>query len=416
LRVILVAAIAFMLIMGVGMVWNIGPLARLHPVGGSTAPLCQANCPQLQPPGGGGSGGAGGGVSNSTTTTTVDPQWTEEWTAYARIAWAFFQPGYGVSPATGLIYASPYWHRFTDWDLGGYILAVLAAQNLGLISNSGPWGAEHRLQLVLNFLQTRPLTNDNLTFQFYDSDTGTVSPDGPPNTGNVIDEGRLLIALYDTLKLHPELASQVQAAVHHVNYAAFAADPRFAAGDIYSRYAQIGFNLWGFKTASPPNYTAPPPGTYIIAEPVVSAIMEGVNDTYITAASSETYVAQYAAYNRTGLLMALSEGQYPPYLNSSTPYVYEGIEVPSGNSYYVQTWQGTNVKSSPEAFTKVAFAFYAIYRSHYGYLLMENLANLTTSNGYMEGILSTTHQAFGAVGDNSNIMIMEACAYAVNPI
>jgi hypothetical protein len=455
MKTVLVALVLFMLIMGAGMAWNLGlpagfqkvslnPTSRttmsssVSPVGitssetgnsstssgpvTTTAPSQASSTPnQGSPSSSSSSEGAISTMISSTsltvsTTNTSNPEWKAEWTSYAQVAWQFFRPGYGVSPTTGLIYASPYWHRFTDWDLGGYVLAVLAAEKIGLIGTQGTWGADYRLQLVLNFLDTRPLSQGNLTFQFYDSDTGTVSPDGPPNVGNPIDEGRLLIALYDTKLLHPELANQIQTAVNHVNYSYFASDQRFSAGDVYSRYAQLGFNLWGFKTASPPNETAPASGSFIIAEPVVSAILEGVNDTYMTNASWETYLAQYAEYNRTGVLMALSEGQYPPYLNSTTPYVYEGIEVPSGSSYYVQTWQGQNVNSSPEAFTKIGFAFYAIYRGRYGAELMQTMGGLKTSNGYEEGILTPSGQVFGAGSDNSNIMIMEACAYAINPI
>jgi Protein of unknown function (DUF3131) len=46
-------------------------------------------------------------------------------------------------------------------------------------------------------------------------------------------------------------------------------------------------------------------------------------------------------------------------------------------------------------------------------LLVNNLGKLATSDGYSEGLLSTTGQVFGAVSDNTNIMVMEACAYAV---
>jgi hypothetical protein len=77
--------------------------------------------------------------------------------SYAQVAWSFFTPGVGVNPSTGLIYTSPYWHEFTDWDLAGYIQAVLAVEKLGLITTNGPWGVDYRLSLVLNYLDTRSL-------------------------------------------------------------------------------------------------------------------------------------------------------------------------------------------------------------------------------------------------------------------
>lgn len=68
------------------------------------------------------------------------------------------------------------------------------------------------------------------------------------------------------------------------------------------------------------------------------------------------------------------------------------------------------INSYPEEFVKVGFAFLAIYKSDYGLLLVNNLGKLTTADGYSEGVL-TNGQVFGAVSDNSNIMIMLACAY-----
>ncbi|MGI0091696.1 MAG: DUF3131 domain-containing protein, partial [Nitrososphaerales archaeon] len=284
MRAILAAVLIFMLIMGVGMAWNFRlstglEVITVHPTTTTTV---------VPPPFNVGNGGNNNG-SGSTATSGNSAAWNAEWIFYAQVAWQFFKPGVGVSPTTGLLYASPYWHRFTDWDLGGYILAVLSAEKLGLVGKYGTWGADYRLQLVLNFLGTRPLGPDNETFQFYDSDTGTVSPDGPPDAGNIVDEGRLLIALYDTKLLDPELTSGIDAAVQHVNYTNFASDSGFAAGDVYSRYAAIGFNLWGFKTPSSPEDSSPPAGSFIIAEPVVSAVLEGVSNPYLNAASAEVY-------------------------------------------------------------------------------------------------------------------------------
>ncbi len=150
-----------------------------------------------------------------------------------------------------------------------------------------------------------------------------------------------------------------------------------------------------------------------IAEPIMLAILEHASDSFLNQAGEQVYTAQYAAYGSTGQLFALSEGQYPPYLNSATPYVYEYIEVPSGNPYEAVTWQGQVLNSSPENFVKIAFAFLlAIYRSSYGLLLVNNLGKLSSSDGFDEGILQNG-QVFNAVSDNTNIMIMLACAYAV---
>jgi hypothetical protein len=397
LRLVTLAILVFIVIMGFGIVVNFVPALGIqtsHPNGLNQSQ--NIGVPNEA------SGAAPGKVLLS----------KQQWVSYAQVAWSFFAPGVGVSPSTGLIYASPYWHEFTDWDLAGYIQAVLAAEKLGLISTSGAWGADYRLSLVLNFLDTRTLNPSGLWYQFYDSDTGTVSTDGLASPGGISDAGPMLIALYDLMQAHPEFTSQVKQAVNRVNYASLA-EHGFGT-DTYEYYAKLGFALWGFNTGNSSTISSYPYGTRVVAEPVMLAIMEHASDTFFNQVGKQIYEAQFAAYNRTGELFALSEGQYPPYLNSSTPYVYESIEIPSGNSYQVVTWQGQTINSSPENFVKIAFAFLAIYKSSYGLLLVNNLGKLTTSDGYEEGVLSQTGQVFAAVSDNTNIMVMVACAYAIS--
>jgi hypothetical protein len=88
----------------------------------------------------------------------------------AKNAWNYFQPGVGVNPATGLHYGSLNWHYSTDWDAGGYIQAVLDAEHLGILSKSGTWGADYRIDKVLAFLETRELDSNNLSYASYRSE------------------------------------------------------------------------------------------------------------------------------------------------------------------------------------------------------------------------------------------------------
>lgn len=357
-------------------------------------------------------------TSTTTSTTTNPPAWNNEWLAYAKTAWQFFAPGFGVSPVTGLITGTGYWHSFTDWDLGGYIFAVLSAEKLGLISESGNWGVNYRLQLVLNFLDTRPLYANNLTYQFYDSDTGTVSTSYAGNVGNPTDEGRLLISLYELKVAHPELTAQIEAALNRVNYAYYALQIPYnstsASFFSYYHYSAIGFELWGFLPQSVSELAPPTSGTILSPEPVLFSILEGVNDMYFTSAGEESYLAQYSWYNTTGTITALGEGEYPTFVDASAPYIYEYVNIPTGSSISVLSYNGINVTTGPEAFVKIGFAFYSIYRSSYGAFLVKELGGLSNSYGFMEGVLTSHNNlVFNQEWDDTNIMIMEACAYAV---
>ena len=356
--------------------------------------------------------------SSSSSSGTVNESraaWDAQWLSIASTAWQFFSPGAGVSPTTGLVYASSGWHRFTDWDLAGYIQAILAAEKLGIISRNGTWGAEYRLNLVLEFLNSRALSSTNIPYQFYDSDTGGIPPDVGPQNGDGADEGRLLIALFHVREMHPELASSIESAIGRVNYTRLISQTVFA-GDEYSRYFARGFQLWNYSVSSlPPAPKSVPKGYFVVPEPVVMSILENVSNNYMRELGASVYSAHYSMYNRTGLLVALGEGQYLPFDGQPTPYVYESIEIPNGSSYKIVTWAGATFSNAyPETFTKIALAFYAIYRTGYAQLLANNVTStLATPSGFEDGFISNSGQVMPYISDNTNNLVMEAAEYAV---
>ncbi len=69
-------------------------------------------------------------VTTQSTTDRLQTNWAKEWINYANIAWQYYSPGFGVDTTTGLLYASQYFTRFTDWDLAGYVMAIIAAEEL----------------------------------------------------------------------------------------------------------------------------------------------------------------------------------------------------------------------------------------------------------------------------------------------
>ncbi|MHB1907352.1 MAG: DUF3131 domain-containing protein [Nitrososphaerales archaeon] len=356
--------------------------------------------------------------TNTQTTTSSESNsialtpWQQQWISYARTAWQFYSPGFGVSLSTGLVYASQYFHGLTDWDLAGYIQAILAAEELGIIGVNGTWGADYRLNLVFNFLDSRILMNGtNIPYQFYNSDTGGLPSTGP-SPGDPADEGRLLISLYDAKLLNPEFTNIIQSIVNRVNYAYLAKQIDTNPNDIYARYYSRGFALWGFSVPEPGG-SSPPQGSQVVPEPVILSILENIATPYMLNTGQEVYFASYSLYNRTGMLTAFGEGGYPSVDNLSFPYIYESIEVPSGSNYSIVTWQGQHLNVPPAFFAKTAFAYLAIYNSTYANILVGNTTQLATSHGYSDGFIVGSGALLGTPSDNSNNMIMEAAAYSI---
>ena len=133
------------------------------------------------------------------------------WMKVAANAWAYFKPNVGVDPNTGLPYAGgTTFTGFTDWDLGVYIQAIIDAQKIGLIGNDGAWGSNARIDKVLTFLETRDLNNNSYPYQFYDATTGKDdSTMSGPEIVDIVDTGRLFVALNNLINFNSSLAARV---------------------------------------------------------------------------------------------------------------------------------------------------------------------------------------------------------------
>ncbi len=75
------------------------------------------------------------------------------WLRLANNAWKYFQPGIGIDSTTGLQSTGLGYLIFTDWDLGVYIQAIIAANKLGILNTDGPWGADARINKTLAFFK-----------------------------------------------------------------------------------------------------------------------------------------------------------------------------------------------------------------------------------------------------------------------
>lgn len=202
-------------------------------------------------------------------------------------------------------------------------------------------------------------------------------------------------------------------------------DPWFGGGDVFyqSNFAQ-GFHLFNISTPQLKNiselgkgefvdvYGEKIPKTYVTAEPLVISILGGRSNQIFEEVSSKVFKAQEKRYENTGKLTAFSEGMYP----NGSNYVYEYIVIGSGEtwkSYYNDPWIELH---DPAIFTKIAFAYYALYPSDYSKKLVDFVSNLGTQQGFYEGYLESGKR-IDFLTDKTNGMILQAAAYALsNPV
>jgi len=319
---------------------------------------------------------------------TQPPYASSDWMDWGKTAWTYFLPGIGVNSASGLHMSNLDFPCFTDWDLGGYIMSIIAASRLGLIQMPGTWGFNYRIQAVLIFLLKRPVLQTpypNTPYQFYSSINSTGYQRCtllPPSYTNAADEGRLLDALHlvETYARNPTFNNDAtiiiaRSAAMYNNFGNTCCN----VADYYpylmgEGYRAFGYNVSVFSAIN--SYTGPfyslngqsLPEINTVAEPFNLEILTGQPSPRFLDFAKRVYMAQQAQWNETGLLTAWTEGAYAP----QPAYIYEWILVNLNGVW--RSWQLTGTNYAQEgatggppadspvlAFTKTAFSYLAIY-------------------------------------------------------
>ncbi len=382
------------------------------------------------------------------------PSNTAYWMNLATNAWQYFQPGNGVNSQTGLHDATIGYDYFTDWDLGTYIQAILDAQQLGILSSDGTWGANARIDKILTFLETRPLMSNGQPYAWYDSNTGKAESNSVAQVA--WDAGNLLVALKNVelsipnvqVSGKPDFKSRIDNIVY--NLTNYEPEAEVVAGlsnssDVYDYYAASGFAaFWpdGYQWSStlvsnfpseantilsnivnspsvPLNqtYGVTLPQAGIILEPMLLSIFDLPQPApSMLNLTGQVSMACAARYSATRKYTAFTEGNTGGVEVGSTgsEYVYEYIVESNGQTWVVQGVDGVPSTMTPIIYLKAAVSLDALYSTTY----TQNMVNaimpsLYTSNGYMEGV-DENGRTITNVSDKTNGMIISAARYAIN--
>ncbi len=356
------------------------------------------------------------------------------WKAVASNAWHYFDLGIGVIEKTGLPGSGDDFSAFTDWDLGVYIQAIMDANSTGLIGNDGAWGSSARLEKVVWFLEHRELNSTtNYPYWFYQAKDGSdyhANSDIAGGAVNVVDTGRLFVALDNLRAFNNSLAQRINDIVLHgrSNYAILVPDIKadsLTSTSIYAYYIASGFaSFWPNELSNAPNTIlnnifasgnvttkegVSLPKAELTGDPLFCSFFElRNNDPRILTLVNAFYLAHEAYYNSTGKYRAFSEGQ-----SSSSDWVWEWVIMSDGKTWVTQS-NSQNTSVSPTIFTKIAFSFLATYNTTYAMNMSVYLEkNLPESNGgFYEGV-DESGNLINAVGCNSNGLILEAALYGI---
>jgi len=370
----------------------------------------------------------------SATTSVFTSTDSFGWRRYAEIAWRYYSPGVGVNPTTGIHRAKLDWDAITDWNTASYIIATIEAHRLGLIESNGTWGFKDRIGKILRYLLTRELTVNlgvgNWPYWAY-------YWDGRPYYNpvylytDVSDSGRLLYAL-DILRNHdPGFTEQVQQVYQRCKTAYDAMSTIIDRhANYYGVLEAVGFSAFGYDKSKITNVfenwqgqfknvegqMLPQTGT--VTEPTLHGVLElGLGGKFFEY-TRRIYEAQKARWERTGQLSGWSEGCHPVH-----EFVYECILMENGEKWIIAKHDGTRVNIDPLMYTKVAFAYLAIFGENpYTTSLFNAASKLSHIRyGFGEATFENGESAIslwgsnleGFYADSTNQIILAAARYAL---
>lgn len=356
--------------------------------------------------------------------TQASPPEITKWLSRANKAWRYFQAGAAVDSVTGLCGAGIGWPYFTDWDLATYLFTIMDAERLGVISNAGPWGADDRINKVVNWLKTRELTADNLPYLWYDSRTGAPALDLSPT--NAADHGDFLVALHRLKEYKPELAETIDSIVKTRENTAILAS-YVSAQKIYDYYVAHGFSFFGFdsdphvanalsvlKTMMSGSkvdvYGVQLPAADITCEPLLLCMFNLDPDPVLAGLAWSVYLAHQRRYAIAGKFTAFSEG------NTALPnwpsYVYEWVVTGKGTA-----WEIEPTAITPIMYLKVAVGFEALYNTSYSQAMVSYLSGGVPDSpfGYYDG-LDENGRLVSTIIDRTNGFVISAARYVIDAL
>lgn len=358
----------------------------------------------------------------------------DQWLNWANIAWKYYQPGVGVNSIYGIDRAALNWDAVTDWDTGGYILAIIYAHRLGIIGYDGAWGFYDRTTKILNYLKTRELTTNTKNgipnwpyWAYYWDGRPLYNPEYPYSDWS--DSGRLLYALDILRKYDPTFEKDVNQIFNRCK-SAYDAMAKELPVSYYGYLSAKGFEAFGYDVTSiissfenwSGGYTEVEgqmlPSMATTSEPIVHGLLElGLSGNFAEF-GRRIYETQKARFSSTGKLTAWSEGGYYP----NPGYIYEWILSPP-DKWVIKAHDGSILNIKPLMYSKIAFAFLALYgENEYTLALIDASKGLihdqygfgqaTFENG-TSAIYLWEGAELGFYVDKTNQIVLAAAAYAI---
>lgn len=357
--------------------------------------------------------------------------------AAATVAWASVAAS--TRPETGLADSLVGYPSATLWDQGSYLLAIVAAHRLGLVTAGE---AEQRARRAVDALARLPLVEGRLPNKAYDTRTlAMVDYDNAPTPQgigwSVIDIARLLVGLRAIQTELPQLAPEVHAVVRGWDLRALVQDGELigatrVGGRLalqqegrlgYEQYAARGLMLWGLDAARalsplravtwedhdgvavPRDVRERGDRHPLPSEPFMLHMLEFGRSGEIETIGAHVYALQERRFETTGIPTMVSED----HVAGAPHFLYAGVAAPEAD-WPVMSPGGKAYRELRSVSTKAIFSWDAIYATDYTrHLRRTVLSGLDDpKQGWAAGRFERDGRVNEARALNTNAVILEA--------
>jgi len=380
---------------------------------------------------------------NSDVKSRAHRELTERERRWAQTAWRYFENNY--IPETGLVNSADKYPAATMWDISSYLLGMIAAERLAIISGAQ---FDSRVTALLQTLGTMPLFEGKLPNKSYN--TGNVAMVTYNNEEtqrgigwSAIDVGRIMVPFNVLVWHYPKHNAAVNQVLAHWDIDAIIENAELfgtAIGDEgetlllqegrlgYEEYAAKSFSLisrdvgkaldyeanmklvdiYGIEIATddrkPSEFGAL---NYVVSEPYILDGLEYGWDRFSKELSKRVFNVQKARYERTGVLTAVSEDNI-----DVAPYFVYNTVFADGQAWNATTESGEDASEFRSVSTKAALGFHALYENDYTAKLVNHVSsNYDPQRGWYSGVYEASGKPNKAITANTNGIILEALHY-----
>lgn len=351
----------------------------------------------------------------------------------AKQSWGYMVAN--TDPVTGLAKATPDWANTTLWDVGGQLLATLAAKDLQIIQ---PAEFNLRTKKLLDTVEKMELWN-GVYNKLYSTKTGAISKEGRLGW-SATDLGRFLLSLKIIAQREPQFAAQAERIVKRMDYKDVvkkgymygqlmgekSGKPwSFQEGRIgYEQYSAEGFRQWGHDVGNAVNVKKNAQNVKILGVPlyqdrryddrllsepfILYGIEVGLQGDYLNLARN-VLKAQEARYKSTGKITIATEDAVamPPH------YFFYYCIYCSRKAFMVDLAETGKLLDSPRwVSTKGAFGWHAILPNAYTKQAFDFVtAARDPKKGWASGVFEDTGKSTQTFDINTAAVLLEIAAY-----